>query len=124
MARMGMDVLVFVIDNSGIYFGDSNTADDFEMKREKTLRGEPGLRSWALGFETRYEKLAEACGGVGYSVRSPEELERVTMAGFRAKVPVTVDVVIQNAKVEKPICICLLLSSGAFTNQARGLAGK
>ncbi|KAF3040086.1 hypothetical protein E8E12_006014 [Didymella heteroderae] len=102
MARMGMDVLIFVINNSGIYFGDSDSAEDFGVKREKTARGKQGLRSWALGFETRYEKLAEACGGVGYFVRSPEELEKATVEGFRANVPVIVNVIIQSGKVEEP----------------------
>ena len=106
MSRMGMDVLIFVINNSGIYFGDSNSADDFEMKRVKTMSGEPGLRSWALGYETRYEKLVEACGGVGYFVRSPLELERATIEGFKAEVPVIVNVIIQSGKVEKPVCAC------------------
>lgn len=109
MARMGMDVLIFVINNSGIYFGDSDTAEDFVSKREKTARGEPGLRSWALGFETRYEMLAEACGGVGYIVRSPQELEKATIEGFKAKVPVIVNVIIQSGKVEKPVSACLSL---------------
>lgn len=103
MARLGMDVLVFVVNNSGIYFGDSDSAEDFELKRDKSARGELGLRSWALGFETRYEKLAEACGGVGYFVRSPEELERATLDGFTAKVPVVVNVIIQSGKAEKPV---------------------
>ncbi|KAJ8114447.1 hypothetical protein OPT61_g3679 [Boeremia exigua] len=102
MARMGMDVLIFVINNSGIYFGDSDSAEDFNAKREKTMRGELGLKSWALGFETRYEKLAEACGGRGYFVRSSEELERATVEGFKAKVPVIVNVIIGSGKVEKP----------------------
>lgn len=109
MARMGMDVLIFVINNSGIYFGDSDSAADFHAKREKTKRGVPGLRSWALGFETRYEKLAEACGGRGYFVRSPEELEKATVEGYKAKVPVIVNVVIQSGKVEKPASLSLLL---------------
>jgi 2-hydroxyacyl-CoA lyase 1 len=109
MARLGMDVLIFVINNSGIYFGDSDSVEDFEAKRQKTKRGEIGLRSWALGFETRYERLAEACGGIGYFVRSPEELERATVEGFMAKVPVIVNVIIQSGKVEKPVSTCLLL---------------
>lgn len=109
MSRMGMDILIFVINNSGIYFGDSDSESDFEKKREKTKRGEAGLRSWALGFETRYEKLAEACGGIGFFVRTPLELERATVEGFRAEVPVVVNVIIQSGKVEKPVCIRLSL---------------
>lgn len=103
MARMGMDILIFVINNGGIYFGDSNNAEDWQSKFEKTKRNEPGLRSWALGWEVRYEKLAEACGGLGFFVRTPEELEKATVAGFNANVPVIVNVVIQSGKVEKPV---------------------
>lgn len=105
MARMGMDVLIFVINNSGIYFGDSDSAEDFHAKREKTKKGELGLRSWALGFETRYEELAEACGGRGYFVRSPGELEKATKEGFEATIPVIVNVVIQSGKVERPVSL-------------------
>lgn len=67
MARMGMDIAIFVINNGGICFGDSNTPDDWKTKQDKTMRGEPGFRSWALGWEVKYQKLAEACGGIGFS---------------------------------------------------------
>lgn len=106
MARMGMDILIFVINNGGIYFGDSNSAEDWQNKFEKTKSSEPGLRSWALGWEVRYEKLAEACGGIGFFVRTPEELEKATVAGFKATVPVIVNVIIQSGKVEKPVSCC------------------
>lgn len=104
MARMGMDVLIFVINNGGIYFGDSNSSEDWAIKQEKTKKNEPGLRSWALGWEVKYQKLAEACGGIGFFVRTPEELERATVAGFNATVPVVVNVIIQSGKVEKAVC--------------------
>ncbi|ORY08198.1 thiamine pyrophosphate enzyme, N-terminal TPP binding domain-domain-containing protein [Clohesyomyces aquaticus] len=103
MARFGMDVLIFVINNGGIYFGDSDSAEDWSKRQEKTVKGEPGLRSWALGWEVKYEKMAEACGGLGYFVRTPDELRRATIEGFRAKVPVVVNVIIQSEKVEKPV---------------------
>jgi 2-hydroxyacyl-CoA lyase 1 len=103
MARMGMDILIFVVNNGGIYFGDSNTADDWKAKQEKTKRNEPGLRSWALGWEVRYQRLAEACGGLGFFVRTAEELEQATIAGFRATVPVIVNVIIQSGKMEKAV---------------------
>lgn len=106
MARMGMDVLIFVINNGGIYFGDSNSAEDWQGKFEKTKKSEPGLRSWALGWEVRYEKLAEACGGLGFFVRTPEELEKATIAGYNATVPVIINVIIQSGKVEKPVSRC------------------
>jgi 2-hydroxyacyl-CoA lyase 1 len=103
MARMGMDILVFVINNGGIYFGDSTSKEDWEMKQERTKRNEPGLKSWALGWEVKYQKLAEACGGLGFFVRTPEELEKATIAGFNATVPVIVNVIIQSGGVEKAV---------------------
>lgn len=103
MTRMGMDILIFVINNGGIYFGDSNTADDWKEKQDRTMKGEPGLRSWALGWEVQYEKIAEACGGLGFFVRTPEELTKATTSGFNATVPVIVNVMIQSGKVEKPV---------------------
>ncbi|KAL6711947.1 hypothetical protein ACN47E_002990 [Coniothyrium glycines] len=101
MARMGMDIIIFVLNNGGIYFGDARSAHDWRAKHERTKRLEPGLRSWALGWETRYEKLAEACGGLGFFVRSPEALEEATLAAFRATVPVIVNVVISSGEVEQ-----------------------
>ncbi|KAH7124165.1 thiamine diphosphate-binding protein [Dendryphion nanum] len=103
MARFQMDVLIFVINNGGIYFGDSNSAEDWYQRQERTIRGEAGLRSWGLGWETKYEKLAEVVGGIGFFVRTPEELHRATIAGFHAKVPVIVNIIIQSGKVEKPV---------------------
>jgi 2-hydroxyacyl-CoA lyase 1 len=109
MARMGMDILIFVINNGGIYFGDSNTPEDWASKQQKTKNNEPGLRSWALGWEVKYQKIAEACGGIGFFVRTPEELEKATIAGFNATVPVIVNVIIQSGKVEKAVRLLTLL---------------
>lgn len=103
MARMGMDIAIFVINNGGIYFGDSDTAKDWQTKHEKTKSGKPGLRSWALGWEVKYQKLAEACGGLGFLVRTPEELEKATLAAYNATVPVIVNVIIQSGKMEKDV---------------------
>jgi 2-hydroxyacyl-CoA lyase 1 len=103
MARLGMDILIFVINNGGIYFGDSDSGEDWAEKQEKTVRGEPGLRSWALGWEVKYEKMAQTVGGIGFFVRTPEELENATIAGFKAKGVVIVNVIIQSGKVEKPV---------------------
>lgn len=52
-------------------------SEDRLKKQEKCERGEGvegGLRSWALGFEVGYDKVAEACGGKSFLVRTPEEL--------------------------------------------------
>lgn len=54
------------------------------------------MRSTSLGWEVGYEKLAEMCGGKGYLVRTPEELARATEEGFKADMPVVVNVIIES----------------------------
>lgn len=101
MARYGMDILIFVMNNGGIYQGDSDNAEDWHKRQTNTLKYEKGpdtLRSWSLGWEVRYEKLAEACGGKGYFVKTPEELAKATRDGFAAKVPVIVNVMIESGE--------------------------
>lgn len=105
MARFQMDILIFVINNGGIYFGDSISKEDWEKRRERTVKGEAGLRSWALGWEVRYDRMAEAVGGKGYFVRTGEELEWAAVEGFKAKGLAVVNVVIQSGKGEqKAVC--------------------
>ncbi|KAF2013099.1 hypothetical protein BU24DRAFT_482831 [Aaosphaeria arxii CBS 175.79] len=103
MARLSMDVLIIVINNSGIYFSGSRSADDWSYRRDKSAKGEAGLRSHALSWEVKYDQLAEAVGGMGFFVRTPEELHRAVIAGFHAKVPVVVNVIIKSSEVEKPV---------------------
>ncbi|KAI9848956.1 MAG: hypothetical protein M1837_005845 [Sclerophora amabilis] len=96
MARYGMDVLVFVVNNGGVYHGDSASADEWLAMQQATTSGKArGLRSTSLGWEVGYEKLAEACGGLGFLVRTPQELETATREGFKAKVPVVVNIIIE-----------------------------
>ena len=103
MARYGMDVLIFVMNNGGIYHGDSDDAKDWLQMQNKTLEGvnEGALRSTSLGWEVGYEKLAEACGGAGYIVRTPEELEKATREGFNEKRVTVINVVIESGKGQK-----------------------
>jgi 2-hydroxyacyl-CoA lyase 1 len=102
MARYGMDILIFVINNGGVYNGDSEDGDEWLRLQELTKQGKPGgLRSSSLGWEVGYEKIAEMCGGKGFLVRTPEELERATEVGFKAKVPVVVNVIIEAGKAKK-----------------------
>ena len=88
MVRYRMYILIFVINNCGIYHGDSKADDEWlqlqAMSRDGVKRG--GLRSTSLGWEVGYEKLAEMCGGKGLPVRRPEELKKATEEGFRADV--------------------------------------
>jgi 2-hydroxyacyl-CoA lyase 1 len=116
MARQGMDVLIFVMNNSGVYHGDSESGEEWHKMRQQSLEGDTavdlsrdaeqvrttgrgnkkGLRSTSLWYETRYEKLAEMVGGKGYFVRTEEELEKASREGFmeREKV-VLVNVVVE-----------------------------
>lgn len=102
MARYNMDILIFVINNGGVYHGDSSDADEWLKLQEKSRIGEAGgLRSTSLGWEVGYEKMAEMCGGKGYLVRTPEELEKATVEGFEAKVPVVVNIIIESGHGKK-----------------------
>jgi 2-hydroxyacyl-CoA lyase 1 len=103
MARYGMDILIFVVNNGGVYHGDSADADTFLMKQRNTIEGsqDGGLRSSSLGWEVGYKKVAEMCGGKGFLVRTPDELARATEEGFMAKVPVVVNVIIEAGQAKK-----------------------
>lgn len=104
MTRYGMDVLMFVMNNGGVYHGDSETGDEWLKLQRASLEGrggEKGLRSTSLGWEVGYEKIAEACGGKGYLVRTPQELQRATEEGYHSKVPVVVNVVIDAGAAKK-----------------------
>ena len=102
MTRYGMDILIFVINNGGVYHGDSDNSDTWLQKQQNTIEGRSGgLRSSALGWEVGYEKVAEMCGGKGYLVRNPEELAIATEEGFKATVPVIVNVLIEAGQAQK-----------------------
>ena len=103
MARYGMDVLIYVINNGGVYHGDSDDAETWLAMQKKTGEGrrEGGLRSTSLGWEVGYEKIAEACGGKGFLVRTPEELERATVEGYRSPSVCVVNVMIEAGSAKK-----------------------
>ena len=101
MARYGMDILIFVMNNGGVYHGDSDSADEWLKLQRQTQRGEAGgggLRSTTLGWEVGYEKIGEACGGAGYVARTPEELESATEKGFKEGRVTVVNVMIESGK--------------------------
>ena len=114
MARYGMDVLIFVINNGGVYHGDSKSADEWLALQKASLEGKSsGLRSTSLGWEVGYEKIAQACGGLGYLVRTPKELEEATVKGFEAKVPVVVNVIIEAGAAKKLVSLFILWASSS-----------
>lgn len=102
MSRYGMDILIFVINNGGVYHGDSEDSDAWLKLQQNSLEGAAGgLRSTSLGWEVGYEKTAEMCGGKGYLVRTPAELAKATEEGFKAKVPVVINVIIEAGQAKK-----------------------
>ena len=117
MARYRMDILIFVINNGGIYHGDSKTGNEWLQLQAKSHDGakKGGLRSTSLGWEVGYEKLAEMCGGKGYLVRTPEELEKATEEGFKAEVPVVVNVIIESGSEMKLVSVAHICNSNLLT---------
>jgi 2-hydroxyacyl-CoA lyase 1 len=109
MARYNMDILIFVINNGGIYHGDCEDADRWLEMQSHTASGATsgGLRSTSLGYQVRYEKMAEMCGGKGFFVSTPEELERATEEGFKSAGPVVVNVLIESGSGSKLVSISL-----------------
>lgn len=110
MSRYRMDVLIFVLNNGGIYHGDCAEGDEWLRLQAVTNDGSAGqgLRSTSLGWQVGYEKMAEMCGGKGFLVRTPEELQQATTDGFKADVPVVVNIVIESGH-EKTLVGCLPL---------------
>ncbi|KAL2870055.1 uncharacterized protein BJX67DRAFT_370452 [Aspergillus lucknowensis] len=87
LARYRIPALIFVINNSGIYHGDSTSEAAWKTLQDQTVKNDTksddapekkGLRSTSLLYETRYEMLATMCGGKGYFVRNEQELEKAT----------------------------------------------
>ena len=103
MARYGMEILSFVINNGGIYHGDSDSSAEWLGLQKKSRAGHAvdGLRSTSLGWEVGYEKMPKMCGAVGYSVETPEELQKATEEGFKAKVPVVINITIEAGQATK-----------------------
>lgn len=126
MARYQMDILVFVMNNSGVYRGDSNTSNDWEERRRNTVEGTTadgkGLTAWSLGFETKYHKIAEMAGGIGIEVRTPEELKAATEEGFKSKGTVVVNVIV-DPQADLPMVRFETLESTAMTKRADEYTG-
>ena len=102
MARYGMDVLIFVMNNGGVYHGDSDSPSVWNTLQQKTVTGATGgLRSTSLGWQVGYEKVAEMCGGKGWLVRSEAELLAAVREGWQSEVVGVVNVVIEAGEDQK-----------------------
>jgi hypothetical protein len=106
MARYDMDVLIFIMNNNGLYRGDTDSAETYKQARQNTIAGSTtggkGLTAWSLGYQTNYHKIAEMAGGIGFEARTPEELKDATEKGYRARVPVVINVII-NSQSDLPM---------------------
>ncbi len=56
-----------------------------------------------MSHQIRYDKLAEAVGGKGYFVQTAEELRKATVEGFKATVPVIINVVLDSGRMENNV---------------------
>ncbi|KAK9448042.1 thiamine diphosphate-binding protein [Limtongia smithiae] len=85
-ARSDIPLAIFVMNNSGVYHG-------VEPIAYSTVAEKP-LPSTALGFETRYDLIAEACGGLGFTVRTSEELHAAAVTALTCKKVAVVNIII------------------------------
>ncbi|KAG2171422.1 hypothetical protein INT43_009083 [Umbelopsis isabellina] len=77
-ARAKLPLLILVINNNGIYHGlDHN---DYESSRENN-----NLPSTALSPDTRYDLIAEACGGRGWLAKNRKELREAVKAALATR---------------------------------------
>jgi oxalyl-CoA decarboxylase len=85
ICRYKLPVCVVVFNNDGIYRGtDVNKASD-----------DPATTVFVKG--ARYDKMAEAFGGVGVNVTSPDELRRAVNAAMDSGKPTLINAVIDPA---------------------------
>ncbi|KAM3578947.1 hypothetical protein VKS41_008486 [Umbelopsis sp. WA50703] len=77
-ARARLPLLILVINNNGIYHGLEN--HDYESSRENHT-----LPSTALSPDTRYDLIAEACGGRGWLAKNRKELREAMKAALATR---------------------------------------
>ncbi|KAJ1722336.1 hypothetical protein LPJ53_003246 [Coemansia erecta] len=76
--RSHLPLVIIVINNNGIYFG-------LEQHEYEELERQGRLPATALRPDIRYEMFAEAVGGKGYLVSTPEELSKAVEASLQHK---------------------------------------
>jgi 2-hydroxyacyl-CoA lyase 1 len=77
-ARAKLPLIILVINNNGIYHGLDN--EDYQISRESN-----SLPSTALSPDTRYDLIAEACGGRGWMAKNRKELRDAMSAALATK---------------------------------------
>lgn len=125
MARYDMDVLIFIMNNNGLYRGDTDSAEQYSQRRKNTIAGSTtegkGLTAWSLGYQTNYHKIAEMAGGIGFEARTPQELKEATEKGYRARVPVVINVIINSQSDLPMVSISQPCNNSSNTNFVLGL---
>jgi 2-hydroxyacyl-CoA lyase 1 len=77
-ARAKLPLIIIVINNNGIYHGLDK--DDYQESRTNN-----SLPSTALSPDTRYDLIAEACGGRGWLTKNRKELREAMAAAMATK---------------------------------------
>ena len=122
MARYGMDILIFVLNNGGVYHGSADSSASWHELQSRSLAGEQGgLKSTSLGWEVGYEKVAQMCGGRGFVVRNKEELERATKAGWSCGTVCVINVIVESGAGQK---LEFAWQGGGKTKKNGGSGGK
>lgn len=122
MARYEMDILIFVINNGGLYRGDADTEQGWQERQQVSIAGKTGesqgLTATSLGYETPYHKIADMSGNgaIGILARTPAELKEATEIGFKAKVPVVVNVLIDPQADLVMVSLPMLVTNRIYAN--------
>lgn len=104
ITRYGMDVLIFVINNGGVYHGDADDHQRWQELQEYTISphgttelkdgNNKGLRSTSLSFGTSYQNLATMVGGLGLEARTVEEVEEAARRGWKCEKVCIVNIIV------------------------------
>jgi oxalyl-CoA decarboxylase len=86
ICRYGLPVCVVVFNNDGIYRGDGVNAGG---------GSDPATTAFVKG--ARYDKMAEAFGGVGVNATTPDELRRAVNEALDSRKPTLINAVIDPA---------------------------
>lgn len=98
MVRYKMDILVFVMNNGGVYHGERYSSDGQAARdawKKDARRDQASLPPTALSHETAYHAVAEGLGATGITVRTERELVEAAKIGWNSQGPVVVNVIIE-----------------------------
>ncbi|KAK9461464.1 thiamine pyrophosphate enzyme, N-terminal TPP binding domain-containing protein [Lipomyces oligophaga] len=91
--RAGYPLVVFVMNNSGVYRGVTEEA--------YANSAETPLPSTALGLDVRYDLVAQACGAIGMVARTPDELYNCAVTALTCGKVALVNIIIDKGVTKK-----------------------